>query len=173
MNEIDELLPLVDEEGNVIGTCKRSLCHKDKSLLHPVIHLHVFNAKNELYLQKRPQHKLVQPDKWDTAVGGHVSAGETIEQALQREAEEEIKLKNFKAEFITKYIWESDIERELVFVYKVTTSNAIGYNPEEVDEARFWSLDEVKNSIDKMIFTPNFEYEFLHFNELFKGSESL
>ena len=40
-----ELLPLVDEEGNVIGSATRGQCHDGSKLLHPVVHLHVFDSK--------------------------------------------------------------------------------------------------------------------------------
>ena len=46
-----EVFPLVDEEGNVIGSATRGECHDGSKLLHPVVHLHVFNGKGELYLQ--------------------------------------------------------------------------------------------------------------------------
>lgn len=66
-----ELLPLVDEEGHVVGSATRGECHDGMSmLLHPVVHLHVFNERGEVYVQHRPEWKTVQPGKWDTAVGG-------------------------------------------------------------------------------------------------------
>ncbi len=36
----EEIFPLVDEIGNVIGQAPRSVCHDGTMLLHPVIHLH-------------------------------------------------------------------------------------------------------------------------------------
>ena len=81
----EERFPLVDEEGHVIGSATRGECHNGSKLLHPVVHLHVFNSKGEVYLQKRPEWKDIQPGKWDTSVGGHLDAGETPEQALVRE----------------------------------------------------------------------------------------
>ena len=51
-------------------------------LLHPVVHLHLFNSRGELYLQKRPEWKDIQPGRWDTAVGGHVDYGETVDEKL-------------------------------------------------------------------------------------------
>ena len=79
-----EMFPLVDEQGNIIGAATRGECHNGSKLLHPVIHLHVFNSKGELYLQKRPEWKDIQPGKWDTSVGGHVDLGESVEMALKR-----------------------------------------------------------------------------------------
>lgn len=85
-----EMFPLVDEQGNVVGKATRAECHGGSMLLHPVVHLHVFNRQGELFLQKRPEWKDIQPGRWDTAVGGHVDLNETILQALFREASEEI-----------------------------------------------------------------------------------
>lgn len=87
----DELFPIVDEDGNTIGEAFRSVCHDGISkLLHPVVHLHLFNDEGRLFLQKRSLSKDVQPGKWDTSVGGHVAPGEKIEDALRREASEEL-----------------------------------------------------------------------------------
>ena len=52
-----ELLPLVDEEGQVIGHATRGECHDGSKLLHPVVHLHVFDSRGRLYLQQRPVAK--------------------------------------------------------------------------------------------------------------------
>lgn len=158
MNE--EWLPLCDEEGNISGKELRSVCHNGKSmLLHPVVHLHVFNPGGDLFLQKRAMHKDVQPGRWDTAVGGHADPGENIEEALLREAFEELGLKDFGYELLSKYTWESDVERELVHSFKCTISSQPVIDPSEVDEGRFWTLKELVSGIDKGIFTPNLQYE--------------
>ena len=80
----EEMFPIVDEEGNITGAATRGECHGGSMLLHPVVHLHVFNAQGDIYLQHRPQWKDIQPGKWDTAVGGHVDLGESVQQALLR-----------------------------------------------------------------------------------------
>lgn len=79
-----EMLPLVDERGNVIGKATRGECHNGSHLLHPVVHLHVFNLQGKLYLQHRPAWKDVQPNRWDTAVGGHIDLGETPNRPAAR-----------------------------------------------------------------------------------------
>jgi len=156
----EEWLPLVDEEGKITGKAPRSECHKDKNLLHPVVHVHIFNDKKELYLQKRPANKLVQPNKWDTSVGGHVSADESLETSLQREIVEETGINNLECKLLTKYVWESEIERELVYIFIANYNNEINFTNEEIADGRFWKLNEIKQNLNKNIFTPNFEYEF-------------
>jgi len=155
----EEWLPLVNEKGEVIGKAPRSICHNNKTYLHPVVHLHVVNKKGELFLQKRPMNK-IQPGKWDTAVGGHVAFGETIETSLQREASEEIGLKDFKAKLVSTYIWESEIEREYVFSFITNFEGPVIINKEELTDGKFWSHKEIQNNLNKGVFTPNFEVEY-------------
>ena len=157
-DNVQELFPIVDEEGNITGAATRGECHNGSRLLHPVVHLHVFNSKGELYLQKRPAWKEIQPGKWDTAVGGHVDLGENIEMALKREVEEELGITDFTPETITQYLYDSQKERELVFVHKTVYDGAITPSP-ETDGGRFWSIAEIKENLGKGIFTPNFESE--------------
>ena len=154
-----ELFPVVDECGNIIGSATRGECHGGKMLLHPVVHLHIFNSAGELYLQKRVMTKKIQPGKWDTAVGGHVDYGERIEDALLRETREELGVRDFTPEFLMRYEFRSQIEAELVYIYKCVYDGDFSLDPSEVDEGRFWSLDEIKKSIGKGLFTPNFESE--------------
>lgn len=162
MNQ-EEWFPWVTPTGKTIGRVTRRECHSGSKLLHPVVHLHIFNEMGNLYLQKRPMHKDIQPGKWDTAVGGHVDYGETIEDALHREVREELGITDFLPEKLGCYIFESSIEKELVYSYKTVYTGPISPDKEELDGGKFWSLEEIKASIGKNIFTPNFESEFQHF----------
>ncbi|MGQ7871042.1 NUDIX domain-containing protein [Sunxiuqinia sp. sy24] len=156
----EEQLPLVNEQGQVIGKAPRSVCHSGQKLLHPVVHLHVFNQKGAIYLQKRPLNKLVQPGKWDAAVGGHIAFGEDLQTALQREAWEEIGLKGFSAKLVKQYIWESEIEHELVYVFVSHDYQSIHLHSEEVEEGKFWTKKQIARTLGQGVFTPNFEHEF-------------
>lgn len=156
----EEFFPLVNEEGKVVGKATRSQCHNGSKVLHPVIHLHIFNSAGELFLQKRAQTKDIQPGKWDTAVGGHIDWGETVEEALYREAREELGIEAFNSIPIGKYLFESEIERELVYSFKTNYDGPFQIDPIELEDARFWSLEEIIDQIGKGIFTPNFENEY-------------
>lgn len=158
-DNLQEMFPVVDEQGNITGAATRGECHNGSKLLHPVVHLHVFNPQGELYLQKRPEWKDIQPGKWDTAVGGHVDLGESVEMALRREVREELGITEFTPEALTHYVFESARERELVFVHK-TVYNGEVRPSDELDGGRFWSIAEIKANMEKGIFTPNFEEEF-------------
>lgn len=155
----NEILPLVDTNGNIIGCATRGECHNGSKLLHPVVHLHLFDCNGNIYLQKRPLWKEIQPGKWDTAVGGHVNAGESIEEALSREVFEEIGIKDFQPEFLLKYLFESEREKELIYIYKACYEGEI-QPTEELDGGRFWSMEEIDKVTGNGILTPNFEHEF-------------
>lgn len=155
-----ELFPIVDPEGSVIGKATRGECHGGSMLLHPVVHLHVFDRDGNLYLQKRPEWKDIQPGKWDTAVGGHIDYGEELTDALRREAREELGLEEFAPTLLDRYVFESQRERELVHVF-ITISPAAPRPSDELDGGRFWSIAEIESNLGKGIFTPNFESEYV------------
>lgn len=159
----EEIFPIVNTAGETIGKATRKECHSGSKLLHPVVHLHIFNTAGELYLQKRSINKDIQPGKWDTAVGGHIDYGETVETALSRETREELGITDFILEKLGSYVFESLIEKELVNSYKTIYNGIITPNKNELDGGKFWKLREIKEAIGKNIFTPNFESEFKRF----------
>lgn len=163
MDNLKEQFPIVDENGNILGAISRGEAHNGSMILHPVVHLHLFNSSEELYLQKRPSWKDIQPDKWDTATGGHIDLGESVEQALLREVKEELGIVGFEYEQLGHYVFESAKERELVYVNKAVYDGHVSPNAEELAGGRFWCREEIEENIGKGVFTPNFESEYQMF----------
>lgn len=158
-----EMFPVVDEDGNIIDAATRAECHNGSKLLHPVVHLHVFNKEGHIYLQKRPEWKDIQPGKWDTAVGGHIDLGENVDQALHREVSEELGITFETAVAMTPYVFESERERELVYPFRLTYEGEISPSA-ETDGGRFWTMGELKDAMEKDLLTPNFVSEFKRLN---------
>lgn len=166
----EELFPIVDEQGNILGAISRGKAHDGSKVLHPVVHLHLFNSKGELYLQHRPLWKDIQPGKWDTACGGHVDLGESVEQALRREVREELGVTDFSPIAMGSYVFESKRERELVYVHRCVYDGEVSPSKEELDGGRFWTRQEILSNMGKEVFTPNFENEYKKFESIFSPS---
>ncbi len=165
----EELLDVVNENGEVINTLPRSEIHGNPSLLHRVVHVLVFNSKDELLLQKRSMKKDVAPGRWDTSVGGHVDSGETIEEALLRETEEELGIKDCEFKFLYTYIHSNSYERELVYTHSCIYDDEVVYEEGEIDEVRPWTINEIKETMGKGILSDNFEHEITKWFQIVPG----
>ena len=86
-----EMFDVVDVQDRVVGVAARGVVHA-QNLLHRAIHILVFNAKGELFLQKRSPWKDKHPGKWDSSAAGHLDRGESYEVAARRELSEELGL---------------------------------------------------------------------------------
>lgn len=155
-----EILPVVQEDGMVVARAGREYCHSGSHLLHPVVHLHLVDRQARIYLQKRSEKKNLYPGRWDTAVGGHVSYGESICEALFREAGEELHLREFNPIFLGSYCCDSAVDYEFVSIFAAVGSFNPDPDGDEVSEGRWWTVKEIEKSMKKGIFTPIFESEF-------------
>ncbi|OIP01104.1 MAG: hypothetical protein AUJ98_05435 [Bacteroidetes bacterium CG2_30_33_31] len=142
-----EWLPVIDMDGNIKGKASREACQLDKSLIHPVIRLHIFNSKKELFLQKRKFKAVIEPGKYDAAVAGHVVFGETIEQAVLREAKEELNLTDFEFSAVTKRIYYGETTTALMFIFVAVIDKKIEPNLKETEGGKFVKLSLAQSQI--------------------------
>lgn len=159
----EEYFEIVDSKNDVIGQALRSACHGDPSLIHRSVHVVVFHPeKDSILLQKRSAQKDVQPNKWDTAVGGHLAVGENYETAARREMSEELGLpehlpliKLFDTQI------RNSIESENIRTFACEYAGPFILQTSEVDEVRFFTRDELKTivDLDDNSFTPNLKSE--------------
>jgi isopentenyl-diphosphate delta-isomerase type 1 len=155
-----EYVDIVSEDNKIIDKALRSECHGNPKLIHRAAHVLVLNSHGHLLLQKRSMNKDIQPGKWDTSVGGHVESGESYEKAAYRELEEELGVKNVIIDYLYDYKMRNEIESENIRSYLCKFDGHIDFNQYEIDEVRFWEIEEIKTHLGTGIFTPNFEQEF-------------
>ena len=87
----EEIFDVVNERDEVIGQQSRSEVHR-LGLMHRAVHVLVFNAAGQVFLQKRSMTKDRQPGLWDSSASGHVDCGEYYDTCAVRELREEIGL---------------------------------------------------------------------------------
>lgn len=155
-----EILPVVDQNGVVLAQASRACCHSGEKHLHPVVHLHIINHSAQVYLQQRAAKLKRFPLFWDTAVAGHISYGESVQEALFREAAEELNLHDFNPRWIDSYIFECDTERELVNIFAAVGNFNPLPNRYELNDGRYWSTEELESNLGKGVFTPSFEADY-------------
>jgi isopentenyldiphosphate isomerase len=66
-------------------------------------------------------------------------------------------------EYLHTYTHTGDNETELVTTYRCVYAGRIDFDPNEIDEVRYWSLDEIREVMGKGILSGHFEDEFLRY----------
>lgn len=160
-----EYFEIVNEQGEVIGTAPREKCHGNPSLTHRAAHVLVFGTDGRLLLQLRSSKKDIQPGKWDTSVGGHLAPGETYEQAALREMSEELGVGGVELKYLYDYPLRNEVESENIRSFYAVHDGPFDYQSEEIDDIRFFGLDQIKELLGTGIFTPNFEQEFMMYEQ--------
>ena len=90
-----EIIPIVDENDQVISSVAKDKFDKTTGAIYRTVSLFLFNKKGQILIQRRAFSKKTYAGKWDfAAVAGHVAFGENYLEAIQRETDEELGLKN-------------------------------------------------------------------------------
>ncbi len=104
---MDELIDILDDEGNYTGKrLMKSEAHKN-GLFHPTVHIWFYNKEGEILIQQRAASKETYPLLWDVSVAGHIGAGEEIIPSAIREISEEIGLEVSETDLIKVGIFKS------------------------------------------------------------------
>ena len=86
-----------------------------------------------------------------------------VQEAFKREVMEELGIKVDNPTPMGRYVFESNVEKELVNVFKTVYDGPVNPSKDELDGGRFWTMQEIKDALGKGILTPNFESEFRKF----------
>lgn len=163
MTAQDELLDLVDDQDQVIGTIWRSQTMAQRIPNFRVINAFIRNSKGELWIPRRSASKRIFPLCLDVSVGGHVGAGEPYELAFTRETEEEVGIKLQDVSWRVLGTLQPPVHQVSAFmtVYEISSDETPNYNRDDFIE--YWWLtpaavlerlaagDKGKGDLDKLI----------------------
>lgn len=157
----DELLDVRPAPGEApLAVVERAAC-RTFGITTAAVHLNAFTHAGELLIARRAAHKQIDPGLWDNLVGGMVPAGETEEQALQREAREEAGLALAGAPLlrggrvhVTRPVPEG-FQSEIVQVFDVVVEDGIELRNQdgEVDAFARRTAGDVVAAIERDEFT--------------------
>jgi isopentenyl-diphosphate delta-isomerase len=172
-----EIIVLVDEKDNPIGYEEKLAAHRDGGKLHRAFSIFIFNSKNEALLQLRSKAKHHFQSLWSNPCCSHPIKGEKLEVAVHRKLKQELG-------------FDTPLKETFSFVYKATDPKSgltehefdhvfVGQydrdpkpNPEEVDDWKWVTLNELQRDLDKnpARYTPWFP---IAFNKLRKENLGL
>lgn len=112
----------------------------------------IYNSEKRLFLPKRAATKKFLPNKFELP-GGHIEFGETIEEGLSREIQEEFNMKIILGRpfHAFSYLSNGDSVHNIEVDYFATLKNPhqeITLNPEDHSEYRWVTEEEVKTLMD-------------------------
>jgi len=160
-----EELDIVNKDDQIIGKSTRKDAH-DKKLRHRSVMFFVFDQNGKLLMTKRSEDKRFYPGYWSIVLGGHVPAGFSYEEALEKEMEEEIGT-TAPCENLGSFKKEIEEENENVRLYKaVVDPKKIELSPKEFEKGLFVTFEELESEKKKKNFLPETKMvlEFLNLN---------
>jgi len=147
---MEEVVILVDQNDQEVGTMEKMLAHKTGSL-HRAISVLVFNSKGEMLLQQRAASKYHSPLLWTNACCSHPRKNESTKQAAERRLKEEMGLQcalESKWSFIYHTPLENGlIEHEFDHVFVGYSDLKPELNPEEANAYCYKSISQLKEDI--------------------------
>ena len=139
----EEIFDVVNERDEVVGRAPRREVHRT-GLKHRAIHVFVFNARGEVFLQKRSMTKDSSPGLWDSSASGHLDSGEEYDACAVRELREEIGLRVpqpprrlFKVEPC------AETGQEFVWLYQCDSEGPFTLHPEEIECGDWFTPERV------------------------------
>lgn len=134
----EELVVLLDEAGNAIGSAPKATAHHTDTPLHLAFSCYVFDGEGRLLLTQRAHDKATFPGVWTNSFCGHPSPGEDLFAAVERRAEQELGLQlDTLALAVAAFRYEATgangvRENELCPVFTAIAAGEVTPDPSEV-----------------------------------------
>lgn len=143
-----EFVDVVNEKDVIVGRVSKKYAHK-KGLLHRTVIAEVINSKGEWLLVKQASDRQ-DAGRYVSPVGGHVLSGENVEEALKREAFEELGLTAFRYKYVGKIIFNRSVrgrkENHYFVVFEIFSNKEPVLNQESISFKRF-TTQELKKEL--------------------------
>ena len=132
-----EWFDVVDDHDQVTGRALRAEVHA-RGLRHRSVHVLVFNAAGEVFVQQRSLAKDMAPGLWDSSCSGHLDAGEDYDPAAQRELAEELglRLEQPPGRWF-RLLACAATGGEFVWVYRLQAEGPFTLHPEEIERGEW------------------------------------
>lgn len=159
----EELVDIIDNQNNAMSTVPKSIAHR-VGLLHRTVIAELKNSKGEFCFVRQASDRQ-DAGQFVSPVGGHVSAGESLESALIRECQEEVGITPIKYRLIGQTLFNREVigrkENHLFFVYEIETDELPTLNHESV-EYKWFSVAEIQATLksDPNLFGTSWHHVF-------------
>lgn len=145
----EEIFDVVNERDEVVDRKPRREVHR-LGLRHRAVHVLVFNARSEVFLQKRSMSKDTSPGLWDSSASGHLDSGEDYDYCAVRELREEIGLVVDQApKRLFKIAACGETGQEFVWVYRLEGEGPFTLHPDEIEGGEWFEPAMVTDWIRK------------------------
>jgi 16S rRNA (adenine1518-N6/adenine1519-N6)-dimethyltransferase len=139
----------VDENDKVIGSGTIADGYA-KGIRLRIARIFITNPKGEVLIQKRSDSHKAMPGVWDQSAAGHVDAGESYEEAAERELAEEMGIKNVKLKPLIKYYSEETDEKQFVkkrfnTIFAAEYDGPVKIDQDEVSDFRWIDINELQD----------------------------
>ncbi len=150
----EEIVQIVDRDNLPLEALPRGVM-RQRGLIHRATYILVFNAKEQIFIQKRTVSKDIYPGFWDVAAGGVVLAGESYNESALRELNEELGISGTPLTEVFDHYYEAGENKVWGRVYRCQHEGPFVLQREEVQYGRFATIEEILQLNSLEPFTPD------------------
>jgi isopentenyl-diphosphate delta-isomerase len=148
----EELVVLLDEGGNAVGTTDKAGVHHAGTPLHLAFSCYLFDGAGNVLVTQRALHKRTFPGVWTNSCCGHPAPGEALDDAVRRRVEQELGTTVTDLRLVLprfRYRAEQDgvVENEMCPVFVGTAEGDVRADPDEVGATRWEPWAEFRRGV--------------------------
>lgn len=150
---LDDLVILLDNDGNPTGTAAKATVHGTDTALHLAFSCYVFNPAGDVLITRRALSKKTWPGVWTNSFCGHPGPAEPLTDAVHRRAEFELGLEIGQVDLaLPDFRYRATdssgiVENEICPVYFARATADPAPNPDEVVEFAWSDPADLRRSV--------------------------